>query len=111
MPVMSDRQSVAANAVVTNVLTGKLHEFVERPSAVRLYATGSAVGLNATLVVGGRTVCQDQEVSAANRFPILPDDFVAEAGGAAGQRILVSYRNTTAGAITAFTRVEIVPVA
>ncbi len=110
MPVMTDRQSVAANTVIANVVAGKLHEFIERPSAVRLYSSASAVGLNVTLVVGGRTVCQDQEVNAQNRMPIMPDDFVAEVGGLPGQRILVSWRNTTGGAITGFTRVEVVPV-
>lgn len=109
--IMTDRQSVVANAVITNVLTGKVHEFLSRPSAVRLYACGSAVGLNATLIVGNVTAMQDQEVNAQNRMPIVPDDFVVEAGGLAGERVVVSLRNTTGGAITAFTRVEIVPVA
>jgi hypothetical protein len=111
MPVMTDRQSVAANATVTNVLAGKLHEFLNRPSAVRLYACASAVGLNSTLIVGSQSSVQDQEVNAQNRLPIVPDDFLAEAGGLAGERILVSYRNTTGAAITAFTRVEVEPVA
>lgn len=111
MPVMTDRQSVAANATVTNVLAGKLHEFLSRPSAVRFFSTASAVGLNATFIVGGKSTMQDQEVSAQNRMPLVPDDFVAEAGGLQGERILVSYRNTTGGAITAFTRVEVEPVA
>jgi len=108
--VMTDRQSVAANAVVSNVVVGKIHEFLQRPSAVRLYACASAVGLNATLIVGNVTAMQDQEVNAQNRMPIVPDDFVVEAGGLGGERVVVQLRNTTAGAITAFTRVEIVPV-
>ncbi len=107
--VMSDRQSVAANAVVANVLSGKVHEFITEPSVVRLFATGSAVGLNYTMIVGDESSLQDQEVSAANRFPIIPDDFVAEAGALPGDRIVVAVRNTTVGAITAFTRVEVVP--
>lgn len=111
MPVMTDRQSVAANATVVNVLTGKLHEFLARPSAVRLFATASAVGLNVTFLVGSHSSVQDQEVSAQNRMPIVPDDYVAEAGGMQGERVVVSLRNTTAGAITAFTRVEVEPVA
>lgn len=110
MPVMSDRQSVAANAVVTNVLAGKMDEFLREPSRLALYATGSAVGLNYTLLVGGESAQDDQEVSAANRFPVVPDDFVAEAGGIPGDRVLVRVRNTTAGAIVAFTRLEVNPL-
>lgn len=111
MIVMTDRQSVGANATVANAVSGKVHEFLERPSKVRLYGAASAVGLNFTLLVGSQSFCQDQEVSAQNRLPITPDDWLVDAGGKKGDRIVLSYRNTTAGAITAFSRVEVIPVA
>lgn len=110
MPVMTDRQAVAANSTVQNVLTGKLAEFLSEPSRIALYATGSAVGLNYSLLIGGESLLDDQEVSAANRFPLVPDDFLAEGGGLAGDRIIVRVRNTTGAPITAFTRVETTPV-
>jgi hypothetical protein len=109
MPIMTDRQSVPANTTIQNVIQGKLHEFLSEPSRIGLYATGSAVGLNYSLLIGGEALVDDQEVSAANRFPVVPDDFVAEGGGLQGDRILVRVRNTTGAAITAFTRVEINP--
>ena len=111
MAVMTDRQSVAANATVANSLSGKMHEFLQRPSIVRFYGSASAVGLNMTCLIGGRSYVQDQEVSAQNRLPIVPDDFVAAGAGVAGDRIVLTYRNTTGGAITAFARVEVEPVA
>lgn len=110
MPVMTDRQSVAANSTVTNVLSGKLHEFCAGPSLIRVYACASAVGLNCSCLVGNETFAQDQEVNAQNRMPLEPDDFFVEAAGVAGDRILVSLRNTTGGAITGFTRIEITPI-
>jgi len=109
MAIMSDRQSVGANATVANVLSGKVHEFLTGPSVVRFYGDASAVGLNTTFLVGNESIVQDQEVSAANRFPIIPDDFIAESGGISGDRVVISYRNTTGAAITAFTRVEVEP--
>jgi hypothetical protein len=111
MPVMTDRQSVAANATVNNVIAGKLAEFLSEASRVALYAAASAVGLNYSLLIGGEAIVDDQEVSSANRFPVVPDDFVAEGGGLPGDRIIVRVRNTTGGAITAFTRIETNPVA
>ena len=111
MPRMSDREVVAANTTVSNVLSGKLHEFLTEPSAVRLYLTGSAVGLFTSLLVGGEAVVQDQEVSGANRFPLIPDDFVAEGAGFQGDRIVVSVRNSTGAAITAVTVVDVEPIA
>jgi hypothetical protein len=110
MPVSTDRQSVAANAVVANALSGKLYEFVTRPSIVRLYMTAAAVGLNVTFLVGGIAIVSDQEVNAQNRMPIVPDDFVVDAYAAPGTRLLLSYRNTTVGAIVAFSRVDVIPV-
>ena len=109
MNTMTDRQSVAANATVANVLSGKLHEFVTQESVVRVYGTAAAVGLFMSCLVGGESVVQDQELSAQNRMPIVPDDFVAEIGAVPGDRILVSLRNSTAAAIIGFTRVEVEP--
>ncbi len=43
---MTDRQSVAANATVQNVLAGNLNEFLQANSLVNLYASAAAVGLN-----------------------------------------------------------------
>lgn len=110
MPIMTDRQSVLANATVGNVLTGKLHEFLSRPSVVRVYGTASAVGLNITFLLGGRSIMQDQEISSQNRMPIVPDDIVCQGVGNQGDRLILSLRNTTGGAITAFSRVDVEPL-
>lgn len=109
MGMMTDRREVAANATSANVCAGKSAEFVTEPSVVRLYATAEAVGVNATLVVGEEIVLDDQEVNANNRMPITPDDYVCEAGAFPGDRITLRFRNTTAGALDAFSRVEIEP--
>lgn len=113
MPVMTDSRSVAANAAVENILAGKLHEFISGMSAarIRVFVTSSATGINASLLVGGESFVQDQLVSAANRFPIDPDDFFAEGGGFAGDRISIPVRNTTGGALTVITRVVVDAIA
>ena len=111
MPRMSDRQSVGANAVVANVLAGKLHEFLSEDSIVRLYAVAAAVGLNVSLLVGGESIVQDQEVSGAGGFPVIPDHFIAEGAGFAGDRLVLSLRNTTGAAIVATTIVDTEPIA
>jgi len=110
MAIMTDRQSVAANTTISTVCSGKIAEFVHEPSAVRLFGSASAVGLNMSLIIGEEVVVEDQEVNAQNRMPIIPDDFVAEGGAFPGDRIVLKYRNTTGGAITAFSRVDVEPV-
>ena len=111
MPVMQGSVSVAANDVSPNQLAGELFEFLARPSRVALYATGSAIGLNASLLVGGLAFANDQAIGLQNRFPIVPDDFFVDAGGFAAERLILTFRNTTAGALTAFWKVEVNAVA
>lgn len=93
--------SVAANSTSANVLAGQLDEFLAGPAAISLAAAASAAGMRATLSVGGRLVIDDQAISGANRFPILPDDLVAAGvAGVPGERLILRFRNTTAGALT-----------
>lgn len=99
--IMSDSAlSVAANSVSTNVYAGKVAEIVMRPSLLRVRVSASAAGLNATLIVGGRVVVNDQAINSANRWPILPDDLLTEHGVAPGSRLILTFRNTTGGALT-----------
>ncbi len=91
--------SVAANSATTNQLSGELYEFISVDSAVRLLAAAAAVGLRATFNVGGVVVMNDSPVSQANRFPIQPDDLLVEVGAMAGERLFLTFRNTTGAAI------------
>jgi len=109
MAILTDRQSVPANTTVQNVLSGKLNEFLSENSIVSLYACASAVGLNVSLIIAQEVVVDDQEINAQNRMPLVPDDFVGNGGGFQGDRVILRLRNTTAGAIVAFTRVETNP--
>lgn len=107
--VMTDVQSVAANTTTPNILAGKAKEFVDEASILQIGIVASAVGLKATVVVGNEVVVDDQEVSAINRMPQFPEDVLAEGGAFPGDRITVRLHNTTAGAITGFTKINIVP--
>jgi hypothetical protein len=99
MPRMTGQAvSVAANAVSTNQVAGQLYEFLDRPAKLMLAAVGSALGLNVTLLIGGVAVINDQPISGANRFPILPDDIVTAERGVG--RLILTFRNTTGGALT-----------
>ena len=102
---------VAANGSSGNVLAGDIIEFPERPSRIRIYVTGSAVGLVSTARAGSRTLMSESVLSQANRFPVDPDDRMVQDGALAGQRLQLEFRNTTAGALTAFWAVDSDPVA
>lgn len=100
MPRMTGQAIVvAANATSANVLAGQQYEFLPRTTSILLAAAASAVGINCTLLIGGVTVVDDQPISQANRFPILPDDAVTQEVARAGSRLILRFRNTTAGAL------------
>ena len=110
MPTMTDRRSVAANTRTANILAGLPFEFIVAPSIVRIYLTGSAIGLNADVLIGGESLVSDSEISAANRFPLRPDDLLVEHGGSPGDRLFIALRNTTGGALTGQTLVDVIPL-
>lgn len=107
MPTMQGSVSVAANAVSANVLAGEQYEFLPADAGVVISATGSATGLNTTLLAGGVTLVNDQAIGLQNRFPIIPDDILTQEVVPGGSRLLLRFRNTTAGALTAFWRVDV----
>lgn len=107
--VMTDVQSVAANTTTGNILAGKAMEFVPEASIVAIGINASAVGLFATVVIGTEVVIDDQEVSGINRMPQFPEDVLAEGGAFPSDRITVRLRNSTGGALTAFTKINISP--
>jgi len=110
MSIMSDNQSVAANATILNVLAGKVHEFLSEDSIVRAYVSAAAVGMRASVLIGAEVLVDDQEVSSSNRFPLIPDDRLAEGAGFQSDRLIVRYRNTTGAAIIVRSLVEVEPV-
>ncbi len=107
MPRMSGTISVPANATTTNQLAGLNYEFVPAAAIVTLAAAAAATGVNVNFNVGGLAVVIDSLLSQANRFPIKPDDVVTQIGGDAGERLFVTFRNTTGGALVVFWTVDI----
>jgi len=105
MPTMQDSIAVAANSVSVNVLSGQLYEFVEDGANVTVSLTGSATGLRTTFI-SGVPMINDQAINLQNRFPLIPDD-VLHSGEVPGGRMVLTFRNTTAGALTAFWRVDV----
>lgn len=109
MAMMTDTQSIAANTTIQNVLAGKSKEFVLEPSVVTLSCTGSAIGLFCTMIIGEEIIVDDQAIPLTNRFPIVPDDTIAQGGAFQGDRLVVKMRNSTAGALTSWVRVDVEP--
>lgn len=109
MPTIADQTSVAANSTSPNVLAGELHEFPHGPAAISLLCTTTATGVYAHLSAGGRVIVDRALVSRANRYPLKPDDALALAEAVmAGERIILKFENTTAGALVVDHVLEVV---
>lgn len=100
MPTIAGNSSIAANTRSGNLLAGQSFEFLPRPAIVSVYMTGSAAGLEADLLVGGRSVAQAAVVAPTNRSPLRLEDGMVQAAGAAGDRLFLQTLNTTGGALT-----------
>lgn len=110
MPVIQNSVSVAANAVNDNVLAGSQFEFLPYHAKIDFGLVGSAIGLLCDVYSGQDIVAESFAPPTTNRFPVNPDDFTLTDVAAAGERLKVRARNTTAGALTLFFGVSILPI-
>lgn len=101
--------SIAATTQSGNVLAGETFEFLPARGRIRIRATASAASLRMTVSIGGIKVANQALIPSTNRWPVLWDDYCLTTSGNAGERIEIAYLNTTAGALTAITVVEIEP--
>lgn len=102
MPVIQGSLSIAANTAVENLISGSQFEFSPYDAQVDIGLCGSAAGLVVDVSTGQDVVTEAMAVNTANRFPVLPDDFVVTDMAASGERIKLRARNTTGGALTIF---------
>lgn len=105
MPTMQDSIAVPANTLSLNVLSGQLYEFINAGANITFACTGSAIGLRVSFTAGIPWI-QDQAINSQARFPLIPDDIMLNTR-VPGGRLLLQFRNTTVGALTAFWRVDV----
>jgi hypothetical protein len=91
---------LAAGATSAQQLVGLPDEIARTNGAARLMATSTAavVGslVNCTWTVGNTVLTQDALISAAARFPIIPDDVISQTGLFAGERMFLTFRRADA---------------
>jgi len=112
MPLISDVTAVATLITVDNVLTGSQFEFLPYDAFLEFGLTGEGVvGDFIVDVYSGQDVLLESgQVSILDRSPVYPDDFSLNDVAAAGERIKIRIRNTSAGTLNFFTALKITPV-
>jgi len=110
MPIIKRETSVAANSTVDNIIDGSIYEFLPFNAALNIGNNGSATGLVVTINTGSDTVQEESPVNVNTVFPVIPDDMDVQDVAAAGERLVIKARNTTGGALTLRTLVQLTPV-
>ena len=96
-----------------NVMAGQQYEFIPFHANVRIAAITTATGVLMTVYDGTDLVQQEGPIivnSTADTFPKYPDDFHIVDDMAAGDRLNITLRNTTAGTLAAIVVVHIDPL-
>lgn len=99
MPVIMRETSVAAGAVNENILAGSAFEFARQNSLVSIGIHQSATGGFATINSGADVVAEEFSPPIATTYPVIPDNMYFSDVAAAGDRLVIRYRNPTGGAL------------
>lgn len=110
MPVIQREVSLAAGATNSNVLSGSAFEFARQNSLVSAGITASATGTFVTFNSGADVVAEEFPPAVKTTYPIIPDEMYYSDVAAAGDRLVISVRNPTAGAITIRVVVQVTPL-
>jgi hypothetical protein len=101
MPTFAVSQSIAAGAS-SNLLAGTQYEFIPFHAQLEVGLVSTAAGILATVYAGTDLLAQESplvDIKAAGVLPVYPDNFHIADDCAAGDRINITVRNTTAGAL------------
>jgi len=113
MPVIQNSVSIPASSVNDNVLQGSQFEFLPYDASLEFGLNGDANGadLRVDVFSGQDILMEGAPMSIQARIPIYPDDYTLTDVAAAGERLKVRVRNTSAaGARTIFFAVRITPL-
>lgn len=112
MPTFVVRSSVPAGGVVLPI-TGSLYEYIQFNAKVDIamvQQTGTVGGIVAVVNSGPDTLMEEAPISAAGRFPIMPDDYFLSDIAAQGDRLKIQLRNTTGASLDVVTVLQLAPV-
>jgi len=104
--------SVAATTTEPNILKDSRVENVPADDAyqVEVLATASQAGAKLTFDADNDTAIEESELSAQNRVPITPDDFIDSFIVAGGSKLFAEVNNTAGSATTIFMTIRLTPL-
>ncbi|HET8777486.1 MAG TPA: hypothetical protein VFN76_07480 [Candidatus Limnocylindria bacterium] len=90
-----------------NIWSGSAFEYLRGPSfvSIGLITPGAAGGLLAAQYVGSNLIAEEFEVPFSDPavrgtdYPMIPEAYLIQAGGAGGDRLVTTLRNPTGGTL------------
>lgn len=99
MPAIQREVSVGAGLSVANLLAGSVFEFARGNVLIVAGVTAAATGTFVTINAGADVVLEESPPFVATVFPIIPDQMYYSAVAQVGDRLVISARNPTGGAV------------
>lgn len=111
MPNIVVRTALTASSTA-NPLSGSQYEFLPFPALVEFGIAADATGVLATVSSGSDTLQEEGPVpiKTINVAPVYPDDFLLRDYAAAGDRLKIGLRDTSAANRVVMTVVKITPL-
>lgn len=109
MPMIMVEETIAAGAVNNNVVSGSAFEFARVRQVVSIGVAQSATGGFARIQGGADTIVEEFSPPILTRYPIIPDEMYFTDVMEAGDRLVIPFRNPTAGALVFRVVVQISP--
>ncbi|HMG19528.1 MAG TPA: hypothetical protein VK573_12440 [Gemmatimonadales bacterium] len=112
MPTFARRVVMLASGTEENVMVGSIYEYLPWFADVEIGIAADANGVLATINSGSDTLAEEQPVvfKAINVQPVYPDDFLWADEAAAGDRLKIKLRDTSAAARTVMVIVRLTPI-
>jgi hypothetical protein len=99
MPAIQVEVSIGAGASNNNLFAGSAFEFARSRSLISLGVTAAATGTFITINSGSDVVLEESPPYVATVFPVVPDQMFYNDIMEAGDRLRLSARNPTGGAV------------
>lgn len=99
MPMIMIENTVAAGAVVNNLVSGSAFEFARGRQIVSMGWGAAATGGFMTLQAGADIIAEEFSPAVLTRYPIIPDEMYFTDVMENGDRLVVRYRNPTGAGI------------
>ena len=107
MPVIMRETSVGAGLQNPNVLTGSTFEFMRGNVYLSIGITAAATGSFVTIISGSDIVLEESAPNVLTRYPVIPDEMYFNDVATLADRLVISVRNPTGGAIIHRTIVQV----